>query len=314
MFGLLSKRWDPNGQHCFVTGGSSGTGLSLALLLVESGAHVSIVARNSERLAKALDKLESARQKSTQILKAYSFAVDSETTSAAALKAASEPHGGRCPGVLFLCAGASTPGFFVDQSEESLKAGMRQTYWAQAFTALAGTKEMVRQRVKGKIIFVSSVLAFFSIIGYAPYSPGKFALRGLAETLKSELKLYEISVHIAFPATIYTPGYQEENKTKPRITLKIEESDEGESAEAVAAAILKGRVQKGNFHITTGALGDVFRSSSAGASPRPNFLLDILYGFVGFVGLPFWRQSVDSAVTAHRSEHLQYLHAEGFLP
>ncbi|KAI0667845.1 oxidoreductase [Trametes maxima] len=313
MLGLLLKRWDPSGQHCFVTGGSSGTGLSLAILLVEHGAHVSIIARNGERLAAALDKLENVRIRSTQVLKAYSFAVDSEAGSAAALKAAGEPHGGRCPDVLFLCAGASTPGFFVDQSEESLKAGMQQTYWAQAFTALVGAKEMVRQRVKGKIVFVSSVLAFFSIIGYASYSPGKFALRGLAETLKSELKLYEIDVHIAFPATIYTPGYEEENKTKPRITLKIEESDEGDSPQAVAAAILKG-VQKGNFHITTGALGDIFRSSSAGASPRPNFLLDVLYNFIGFVGLPFWRQSVDSAVTAHRNEHLQYLHAEGFLP
>lgn len=45
-------------QHCFVTGGSSGTGLALALLLVKRGAHVSIVARNEEKLQKALAELE----------------------------------------------------------------------------------------------------------------------------------------------------------------------------------------------------------------------------------------------------------------
>ncbi|KAI0654644.1 oxidoreductase [Cubamyces menziesii] len=307
-----SKKWDPRGQHCFITGGSSGTGLALAVLLVQRGAHVSIVARNGERLAKALEMLEQHRQTSNQILKAYSFAVDSESGSAAALNAASKLHEGRCPDALFLCAGASAPAFFVDQTEEALKAGMQMTYWAQAFTALAGTKEMVKQGVKGRIVFVSSVLAFFSIVGYSPYSPGKFALRGLAETLHSELKLYGISIHIAFPATIYTPGYEEENKTKPKITLKIEESDGGDSPEAVATAILKG-VQRGSFHITTGFLGELFRSSAAGASPRRSYLLDIVYGLISFIGLPIWRHSVDSTVKAHQKEHREYLRAQGLV-
>ncbi|KAH9902477.1 hypothetical protein C8Q73DRAFT_6813 [Cubamyces lactineus] len=133
---FFSKQWDPRGQHCFITGGSSGTGLALAVLLVERGAHVSIVARNEERLAKALDTLEQHRQTSSQILKAYSFAVDSEVGSAAAIGAASKPHEGRCPDALFLCAGASAPAFFVDQTEEALRAGMQMTYWAQACTAL----------------------------------------------------------------------------------------------------------------------------------------------------------------------------------
>ena len=76
------------------------------------------------------------RQHPEQIFRAYSFAVDSETGSAAALKAAGEPHGGRCPDALFLCAGASRPGFFIDQTQESLMGGIQMTLGAQAFTAL----------------------------------------------------------------------------------------------------------------------------------------------------------------------------------
>jgi hypothetical protein len=45
-------------QHCYVTGGSTGLGLELAILLTKRGAHVSIVARNKERLQKALENLE----------------------------------------------------------------------------------------------------------------------------------------------------------------------------------------------------------------------------------------------------------------
>lgn len=63
---------------------------------------------------------------------------------------------------------------------------------------------------------------------------------GLAETLRNELILYDIDVHILFPGTIYSPGYVEENKTKPKITLKIEEGDDGLQPDQVAAALLKG--------------------------------------------------------------------------
>jgi hypothetical protein len=72
---LFSKDWNPDGlvssnlaysegfsysylQHCYVTGGSTGLGLELAKLLTQMGAHVSIVARNQERLDAALSQLE----------------------------------------------------------------------------------------------------------------------------------------------------------------------------------------------------------------------------------------------------------------
>jgi 3-dehydrosphinganine reductase len=65
-------------------------------------------------------------------------------------------------------------------------------------------------------------------------------LAGLAETLRSEMLLYGIDIHILFPGTIYSPGYTEENKTKPKITLKIEETDEGGQPEYIARALLEG--------------------------------------------------------------------------
>lgn len=99
---------------------------------------------------------------------------------------------------------------------------------------------MVAEGVKGKIVFVSSVLGYFSMVGYSPYSPGKFAVRGLAEALQSEFLLYGIDVHICFPGTIFSPGFVEENKVKPKVTLKIEETDSGSQPEVVAANLLKG--------------------------------------------------------------------------
>ncbi|KAJ7283586.1 oxidoreductase [Mycena rebaudengoi] len=306
----FSPKWNPKGQHCYVTGGSSGLGLSLAILLTKRGANVSIVARDEQKLQSALDELEKARQTSSQILKSYSFPINEAAAASAALEAACEAHEGRSPDVFFLCAGASYPGFFIEETEESLRKGMDMAYWVQAWTALAAAKRMVRDSVPGKIVFTSSFLGYMSLVGYSSYSPGKHAIRGLAETLRSELLLYSIGVHIFFPGTIYSPGYVEENKSKPKITLKIEETDEGMQPDKVAEALLRG-IQQGDFHISGDLLGNIFRSSTRGSTPHNNVFLDAVYGLIGLIGLPIWRRGVDSTIIAHRPEHEEYLTERG---
>ena len=52
--------------------------------------------------------------------------------------------------------------------------------------------------------------------------------------------LYGIDVHIFFPPTMFTPGLEEENKTKPKITLDIEAADDGLTAEQAALGLFKG--------------------------------------------------------------------------
>lgn len=63
---------------------------------------------------------------------------------------------------------------------------------------------------------------------------------GLADTLHSELMLYDIGVQIFFPPTIYSPGYENENKTKPDVVKKIEGTDDGLTPEQAAEGMLKG--------------------------------------------------------------------------
>lgn len=123
---------------------------------------------------------------------------------------------------------------------------------------------MARENKKGgKIVLVSSTLGYMSFVGWASYSPGKHALRGmgqllfwivdvlkkcaictkgLADTLQSEMMLYGVDVHIFFPPTMFTPGYDEENKTKPKIAKEIEGVDDGLTAEQAALALFKGTV------------------------------------------------------------------------
>ncbi|KAJ7733412.1 oxidoreductase, partial [Mycena maculata] len=313
LFGVLmfGKSWNPDGLHAYVTGGSTGLGLSLAIILASKGAHVSIVARNQYRLDNALKAIEKCRQHPNQLLAVYSFSLNTAVESAAALEAVCKPHGGNSPDAVFACAGSSKPKFFMEMSEEEMEQGMINGYWVQAWTVMAAAKKMVRDGSKGKIVLVSSTLGYMSFIGWASYSPAKHALRGLADTLQSEFMLYDIDIHIFFPPTMFTPGYDEENKTKPPIVRDIESTDDGMTADAAANALFRG-IQKGHTHITGDIITDLFRASTRGAAPRHNMFLDTLYDMAASIIAPIWRMGVDKRVRAHRVEHLQYLHDNGF--
>ena len=82
------------------------------------------------------DLRQAARQFPEQILRAYSYGVDSAKEAEAALDAVAAAHGGRCPDALFLCAGKSRPGFWIERTEEELRECMEETYWVQAWPAL----------------------------------------------------------------------------------------------------------------------------------------------------------------------------------
>ncbi|KAJ4478179.1 oxidoreductase [Lentinula aciculospora] len=306
-----TRIWNPRCQFCYVTGGSSGLGLAVAKALIKRGAHVTIVARNEERLANALAKLEGFRQNPDQIIRSYSFSLTDADASKSALEAASKDHGGKYPDAVFMCAGAATPGFFVEEDAQSMQKGMDNTYWVQAYTALAYTKQIVRDKTPGKLVFTCSLLGYMSMIGYSTYSPGKHALRGLAETLRSELILYDCSVHIMFPGNIDSPGYVEENRVKPKITLEIESTDKATAPEALAIELIHG-IERDEFHIAPDKLSNIFRCSTIGATPHHNLLWDGFYALIGWIGLPLWRRDVDSKILNHREEHNEYLTAVGF--
>ena len=52
--------------------------------------------------------------------------------------------------------------------------------------------------------------------------------------------LHNIDIHLFMPAGIDSPGFVEEEKEKPAVTKKIEESDEQISAEKCAEYLIAG--------------------------------------------------------------------------
>ena len=154
------------------------------------------------------------------------------------------------------------------------------------------------------LIFTSSVLAFYPIVGYVPYSPAKAALRSLSDTLNQELKLYSsnVKVHTIFPGSILTPGFEEENKTKPAITQLLEKDDPVQTADDVAKKSIKG-LENGEYLVTVGFLGAAMRGCAWGGSPRNNWLVDTAMNWVTSIAWPFISWDLDGKVVKYGKEH-----------
>ncbi|KAG8934336.1 3-dehydrosphinganine reductase [Tulasnella sp. 417] len=311
--GWFSKNWNPRGKHCYVTGGSSGLGLAVAIELVKRGAHVSIVARTEKTLQDALKTLETHRVSPDQKLAYYSYSLTTAAGAKEALEAASAPFNGRVPDAAFLVAGASAPKFFVEMDEADLRKGMDDGYWIQAFTAFELVKMTARQQFRGgKIVFVGSTLSFMSFVGWASYSPPKHALRGLADTLRNECLLYGTDVHMFFASTMKTPGYETEMKTKPKITAAIEGED-GVLVEDSAKKMLSG-ISAGHSHIAYDLVTNLFRTTTRGSTPgHNNILTEVGLTLIGLFGIPVWRWIADRQVQGHAAEHTEYLKSQGII-
>ena len=186
-------------------------------------------------------------------------------------------------------------------------------YWAAAYLAQATLKAWLKpsgnkqdaaaaKATKPRhFLMTSSVVCFVGIAGYAPYAPGKAALRSLADTLRSEVNLYnglrstntaagvpsaDIKIHCVCPGTITSPGLEIENQSKHPVTHLLEKDDPKQTEDEVAAAAMKG-LEKGGYLVATQLLGKAMRASMLGGSPRNNWLVDTLFGWVTYVAWLF---------------------------
>lgn len=150
------------------------------------------------------------------------------------------------------------------------------------------------------IIFTGSVLSTFSMAGHGTYAPSKFALRALADALVMETRLYPdvpIDVHLVMPNSITTAGYERENETKAQITLQLEGAEVPQHPDDVARLSIAG-LRKGHYFVTTSFLGELMRWGAMSNSPRNNWLVDTLMGWILPFILAFVMWDMNSQVSA----------------
>jgi 3-dehydrosphinganine reductase len=224
-----------SGAHVCITGGSSGIGLALGEQCAARGARVSIVARDPDRLEAARARVSDAG--SDGVVEARAADVTDPTALGDAMD---ELAGALGPvDVLVTSAGYARPGHFTDLDLAVFRDQMEVDYFGTLHAVRAVVPAMVQRR-RGHLVLVASTVAFVGIYGYSAYAPAKHAVRGLAETLRPELKPYGITVACAYPPDTETPGLDRENAEKPEVTKRISGGIAPRSAPTVATAIVKG--------------------------------------------------------------------------
>ncbi len=107
----------------YITGGSSGIGLSTAVMLAEKGAHVLIFARGAERLERALGEISGHAVFDDQRFSHMRLDVSDREAVESAMAGAVERFG--VPDMLVNCAGRAYPRHFEEipfaQLDETMK-------------------------------------------------------------------------------------------------------------------------------------------------------------------------------------------------
>ncbi len=234
-------------QHIFITGGSSGIGLSVARQAAVAGARLSLVGRDAAKLSAASATVR-AETPSTPEIVTIPADVSSESAVLAALQIAEAVHGPI--DILITSAGVARPGYFEEIPVSVFERTMAVNYFGTLYAIKAVVPSM-RARAHGSIVLISSGAGLVGLFGYTPYAPSKFALRGLAETLRAELKPAGIAVTIVYPPDTDTPQLIEENLTKPPETKALTAGGGLWTSDAVARVTLDA-VRCGRFSVTPG--------------------------------------------------------------
>jgi 3-dehydrosphinganine reductase len=297
------------GKHCLVTGGSQGLGKAICVELLKAGAHVTLVARNQQKLDAAVKELEQYKTTADQIIQAFSVDLTSYekvldfTNSLVKQK--------QQPKMLFANAGSSVSGFLADQLPVKNQKGpheymIEQNYYSAVnivraliqstikndTTSIASITPEQAKKLPKRIVLVGSVLSVLSMVGYSAYSGSKYAIRGFAEALRSELTPLGIMVSLYLPGNMDTPGFEQESIGKPEITMEIEGASTPVTAKSAAESLLGG-VLHDRFFISNDLLGELARVSVNGGNPRANLMIEVLATPLLAIVFSVWAMTTD---------------------
>jgi 3-dehydrosphinganine reductase len=257
-------------QHAIITGGSSGIGKATAKLLAQNGANVSLIARDRSKLVIAQQEIKAVALNPEQQILIFVADVSQQPEIATAINQAIAILG--TPRLLITSAGIAHPGYFADIPLEVFEKTMAVNYFGSLYAVKAVLPAMEQEK-RGNIVLISSGAGLVGIYGYTAYCPSKFALRGLAESLRGELKPKGVAVTIIYPPDTDTPQLAAENKIKPLETKKITATAKTWTAKAVAEEIIRG-VAQGSFAIAPGIELTVLNRLHSLIAPLLNWYFD----------------------------------------
>jgi len=183
---------DLTGRTAVVTGGGSGIGRSLCLLLAARGARVHVVDRDLARAQAVADEV-------------VGVAHQVDVSDAAAVQALADAvfaEGG--VDLLFNNAGIGHAGAVVDTTLDDWRALVEVNLMGVVHGVQAFLPRLVAQGRPSAVVNTASMAGLLPSAGMVPYSTTKAAVVGLSESLDRELAGTGVRVHALCPGIIAT--------------------------------------------------------------------------------------------------------------
>lgn len=187
------------GRVALVTGGGRGIGRSIALGLAEDGADIAVgYRREADAAASVVAEIEKLGRRAV----AYQGSVDALDDCRRLAEAAVADFG--YVDILVNNAGLASAGRSVlDTDPAEMERVVRSHAFGAHHLAQALLPSM-RERPRGDIVFISSVITRDYPPNSAPYAMGKAAAEALAYTLAKEERAHNIHVNVVAPGLVAT--------------------------------------------------------------------------------------------------------------
>ncbi|MFI6166591.1 SDR family oxidoreductase [Nocardia sp. NPDC051052] len=188
------------GKSCLITGAASGLGRSTALAVAAKGASLILTDIDAQGLQQTATLARAAG--ANVHLAATADVSDHDQVVALAARAHDEVDS---VDIIMNVAGIATWGT-VDR--------LTHTQWRRTIDVdLMGPIHVIEEFLPpmiaagrgGHLVNVSSAAGLFGLPWHAPYSAGKFGLRGVSEVLRFDLRRHRIGVSLVCPGAMATP-------------------------------------------------------------------------------------------------------------
>jgi 3-oxoacyl-[acyl-carrier protein] reductase len=198
------------GKVALVTGGSQGIGEAISKALAAAGAHVVVAARKEDRAAAVAQSIAASGGRA----EALRLDVADAGSVSPAFKAIVETHGKL--DILVNNAGITDDGLILRMSKESWDKVLATDLTGVFLCSQEAAKVMLKKRVAGRIVNITSVVGLMGNPGQTNYAAAKAGVVGFTKALAREIGSRGITVNAVAPgyvATAMTDALSDEQRT-----------------------------------------------------------------------------------------------------
>ncbi len=213
------------GKGIVITGGSSGIGKSVALRCAKDGAKVLVAARDEKKLQEVVTEINAAGGEG------YYFVMDvtKPETVKAMFDYAYEKMG--CLHIVFNNAGLGFVKRIYELTDDEIQKMVTVNVLGITYVAKYAA-QMFKQLGGGHLINTSSLAGLITVPQWSVYCATKWAVTGLTESIRQELKPFNIKVSSLHPGAVKTEFF-----AKDKANIDLSQLGDAISPEEVAEEV-----------------------------------------------------------------------------